>query len=416
MGDESIGDYRIQRLIGQGGMGKVYEAEERLSKRRVALKVLHPELAKSEEGRRLFLNEMEILAGLDDPHLVRSLSSFEADGQLVMVLELLAGETLRERLASVAPARLPVTETVRIGFAIASALRAAHEQERPVVHRDLKPENVMVCDDGKVKVMDFGIAKALTAVQKTHTQTVGTLAYMSPEQIDAKPAEPRSDLYALGLVLYEMLAGEPPFASASPRELLNLQCTAAPPAFPADVRRSIPRALERLVFQLLEKQPDQRPASAEAVLTTLEPFLPAEDERIAPIAATPATTARASRSPESRDVEQSGATNAPASKPAGAGQTPVSASGKRREAIERAAEAAEETSSTDTLALLDGPPKVRPEALASREIDGKIGLAIIVAVSLLSAGLGYACKRAGVGTGSSPVATATSTSTSTFVR
>jgi eukaryotic-like serine/threonine-protein kinase len=422
MGDESIGDYRIQRLIGQGGMGKVYEAEERLSKRRVALKVLHPELAKSEEGRRLFLNEMEILAGLDDPHLVRSLSSFEADGQLVMVLELLGGETLRETLSAVAPGRLPVTETVRIGFAIASALRAAHEQAHPVVHRDLKPENVMVCADGKIKVMDFGIAKALTAVQKTHTQTVGTLAYMSPEQIDAKPAEPRSDLYALGLVLYEMLAGEPPFASASPRELLNLQCTAAPPAFATDVRRGVPRAIERLVFQLLEKQPDQRPASASAVLAVLEPFLPAEDERIAAPSADesdavegkPPPAASEGGSPP-RSSRKAGTRPTPEPR-AESDETPANAGEKRRAALERAAE---EMDPTDTLALLDGPPKARGrDEVASREIDGKIGVAIIVAVSLVSAGIGYACKRAGVGSGGPPIATATATATSptNFVR
>lgn len=401
MGDETIGDYRIQRLIGQGGMGKVYEAEERLSKRRVALKVLHPELAKSEDGRRLFLNEMEILAGLDDPHLVRSLSSFEADGQLVMVLELLAGETLRDKLAGVAPARIPVTEAVRIAFAIASALRAAHERDRPVVHRDLKPENVMVCDDGKIKVMDFGIAKALTAVQKTHTQTVGTLAYMSPEQIDAKPAEPRSDLYALGLVLYEMLAGEPPFASASPRELLNLQCTAAPPPLASDVRRGIPRALERLVFQLLEKEPDQRPTSAEAVLGILEPFLPAEDERIAapPTSERPATP----QSRKATDATPVSATSARSTPHVTPQKTP---SEQRRAEIEQAAESA---SANDTLALLDAPRRPDRATLSAREIDGKIGLAIILAVSLLSAGVGYAFKRAGTFAASPPVATATST-------
>lgn len=386
---ELIGDYRIHRLLGQGGMGKVYEAEERLSKRRVALKVLHPELAKSDEGRRLFLNEMEILAGLESPHLVRSLSSFEADGQLVMVLELLDGQTLREVLDS---ARVPVTEAVRIVASVAKALIAAHGQTPPVIHRDLKPENVMLCHDGKVKVMDFGIAKAITAVQKTHTQTVGTLAYMSPEQIDARPAETRSDLYALGLVLYELLSGKPPFASASPRELLNLQCTAAPPPLEPDVRRGVPRGVQTLLFQLLEKDPEKRPASARSVLEALEPFLPAEDERLAP-----ATLPQASKAAEGERVPGRAGSKGPPGKGTPGGGTPKQSpspdDSPRRSAAAR--EKAPVGSRHDTLALLDDdvPPP--------REIPPRLGVAIIVVVSLVSAGLGYAAKRSG-SSGASP--------------
>jgi serine/threonine-protein kinase len=379
-----IGDYRILRLLGQGGMGKVYEAEERLSKRRVALKVLHPELANSDEGRRLFLNEMEILAGLDDPRLVRSLASFEAEGQLVMVLELLDGQTLREVLAG---GRLPVTEAVRIASAMASALVAAHGQSPPVVHRDLKPENVMVCHDGKVKVMDFGIAKALTAVQKTHTQTVGTLAYMSPEQIDAKPAEPRSDLYALGLVLYELLTGKPPFVSASPRELLNLQCTAEPPPLLADVRRGVPKTIERLLFQLLEKDPAARPASAVAVVEVLEPYLPADDERIAPVSRSAAAEKPATSA------------NVPVEEPSR--PTPVKPAARGRDA-ERRAELqrrdADHARPNDTLALLDDavPP--------SREISTRVSVGVIVLASLLAAVTGYAVKRGSTPPSAAPFA------------
>ncbi|MEO5727064.1 MAG: serine/threonine-protein kinase, partial [Byssovorax sp.] len=156
---EELGDYLVRRLIGEGGMGKVYEAEERLSKRRVALKVLHPELARSEQGRRLFQNEMQILAHLEHPNIVRSLASIEVAGELVMVLELLDGKTLRQVLH--AETRLPWGEAVRIVAAISGALAAAHGQEPPIIHRDLKPENIMVLSDGAVKVMDFGIAKVI---------------------------------------------------------------------------------------------------------------------------------------------------------------------------------------------------------------------------------------------------------------
>ncbi|HRI66475.1 MAG TPA: serine/threonine-protein kinase [Polyangium sp.] len=195
---EQFGDYHVRRLVGEGGMGKVYEGEEKLSKRRVALKVLHPELAKSDTGRKLFVNEMQILAHLEHPNIVRSLASIEANGQLAMVLEFLEGRTLRNVILE--DGRQPWGEAVRIVSAVAAALSAAHGQEPPIIHRDLKPENIMILKDGTVKVMDFGIAKMLQAMNQTNTQSVGTLQYMSPEQIDARTIDHRADLYALGLV------------------------------------------------------------------------------------------------------------------------------------------------------------------------------------------------------------------------
>jgi serine/threonine-protein kinase len=123
-----------------------------------------------------------------------------------------------------------------------------------------------------LKVMDFGIAKVLEGLHGTNTQSIGTLQYMSPEQIDARTIDPRSDLYSLGLIFYEMLAGAPPFSSASPRELLNLQCTAAPPPLDEAVRRGLPRGVEELLFAMLEKKPDARPPSAREVIDRLSPF------------------------------------------------------------------------------------------------------------------------------------------------
>src|ERR1700722_5542379 len=270
---ERIGEYEVLRMVGEGGMGKVYEAEERLSRRRVALKVLRPELTRSEEGRRLFLNEMQILASLEHPNVVRSLASCEVDGQLVLALEYLEGRTLREEL--VERGRLPWPEAVRVVVAIGEGLAAAHAHQPPIVHRDLKPENVMLVDGGHIKVMDFGVAKVPAAAQATNTQSVGTLQYMSPEQIDARTIDARSDLYALGLVLYECLAGAPPFRSASARELLNMQCTTAAPALPEEVRATLPGGIEEVLFALLEKAPDARPADAGEVLARLAPFVSA---------------------------------------------------------------------------------------------------------------------------------------------
>ena len=272
---DRIGEYIVVRMVGEGGMGKVYEAEERLSKRKVALKILRPELTKSEDGRRLFLNEMQILAHLEHPNVVRSLASFEADGQLVMVLEYLNGRTLREEMVN--RGKIPWHEALETIAKIADGLQVAHSQEPAIIHRDLKPENVMLTTDAAgdingLKVMDFGIAKVLAAAHATNTQSIGTLQYMSPEQIDARTIDARSDLYSLGLIFYELLSGKPPFSSASPRELLNLQCTATAPELDEDVRLGLPRGVETLLFKMIEKRPDSRPANAIEVAESLSPF------------------------------------------------------------------------------------------------------------------------------------------------
>ena len=275
MEQQRIGEYLVRRMLGEGGMGKVYEAEERLSGRRVALKVLRSELARSDEGRRLFLSEMQILAHLEHPNVVRSLASFEHEGQLVLVLEYLEGRTLRDELLR--RTRLGWIEAVEITCRVAEALDAAHRQDASIIHRDLKPENVMLTQSGGLKVMDFGIAKVLAAVHGTNTHSIGTLQYMSPEQIDARTIDPRSDLYSLGLLFYEMLSGDPPFNSPSPRELLNLQCTAEAPPLPEDVRKTLPRGVDALWRALMAKRPEDRPPSAREVLDRLAPFRSADD-------------------------------------------------------------------------------------------------------------------------------------------
>jgi serine/threonine-protein kinase len=356
---ERIGEYEVRRMVGEGGMGKVYEAEERLSKRRVALKVLRPELTKTEEGRRLFLNEMQILAHLEHPNVVRSLATCEVDGQLVMALEFLEGRTLREELVEVG--RLPWPEAVRIAVAIGEGLAAAHSHEPAIVHRDLKPENVMRIEGGHVKVMDFGVAKVLAHAQATNTQSVGTLQYMSPEQIDARTIDARSDLYSLGLVLYECLAGAPPFRSASARELLNMQCTAPAPELPEEVRSTLPGGIEEILFKMLEKSPDARPADAAEVLAKLAPFVSAG--------------ARSPRAITSHSRQKSPST--PSSRPGG--DTMVSTPAP---AIPRRA---------DTVELVE-------RATQPRQISTLVAVSLIVLLSIL-AGLTAYVLRLRVGTG-----------------
>jgi serine/threonine-protein kinase len=390
---EQLGEYLVRRLIGEGGMGKVYEGEERLTKRRVALKVLHKELARSEQGRRLFLNEMQILAHLEHPNIVRSLSSTEAAGELVMVLEYLDGRTLRTVLSE--SGKLPWQEAVRIASAVASALVAAHGQQPPIIHRDLKPENIMVLNDGTVKVMDFGIAKVIEALNQTNTQSVGTLQYMSPEQIDAHTIDHRSDLYCLGLVFYELLAGHPPFQSASPRQLLNLQCTSEPPPLPDEVRAGLPKGVEQLLFQLLEKAPEDRPYLAQDVIQRLEPFQVAAPtvSRTAPgVSARSAAAVTPHRAdlPSTADGRASGE-QARSAEGSAAKLTPSRAAGDDGDNDKKPGvrvEKAKEMLRADTIALVE-------QVGSKRDVPTKTAVGIIVALSLLAGVGAYIIKSFG---------------------
>jgi serine/threonine protein kinase len=240
-----FGDYLLHRQLGAGGMAFVYEGEELLSRRPVAVKVLRAELSADEPARRRFVNEMAILANFDHPHIVRCLACREIEGRLVMVLERLEGWTLREMLGQ--RVALPWQEALRYALQIAQALDAAHSRTPPVVHRDLKPENVMILPDGRVKVMDFGIAKVLQSFSHATSQSFGTPQYMSPEQIDARAVDARSDLFALGLLLWEMLAGRPPFEGTSPRMLMEKLCTEPTPRLPDRAREGLPFEVETLI-------------------------------------------------------------------------------------------------------------------------------------------------------------------------
>ncbi len=401
---EQMGEYLVRRLIGEGGMGKVYEAEERLSKRRVALKVLHAELSKSEHARRLFLNEMQILARVEHGNIVRSLASIEVNGELVMVLEYLDGRTLRRVLGE--RGRLAWTEAVGVVASTAAALVCAHSQSPPIIHRDLKPENIMVLSDGSIKVMDFGIAKVVEAMNQTNTQSVGTLQYMSPEQIDAHTIDHRSDLYCLGLILYELLEGKPPFVSNSPRQLLNLQCTAEPPALSDEVRRGLPKGVEELVYNLLEKAPEDRPYLAEDVVTRLEPFIPAGGTALG---AAPARSTQASPSPRARpSMGATGERTTPEARPSdpsARASTPDRSSGPARIAAPSAAPAGSAAAGptlpsegesadpapkqaikrADTIALLE-------KAERPRDVPTTVAIAIIVGLSIFAGLAAYATR------------------------
>jgi eukaryotic-like serine/threonine-protein kinase len=265
-------NYELDREIGRGGMGIVYKAKDKRLKRHVAVKLLPPELAFRGEIRSRFLKEAETAAQLSHPNIVPIYSVDERDGLVYFVMAFVDGENLGARLHS--RGRLDPTEARRIMKEVAEALAYAHE--RGVVHRDIKPDNILLCtdDDGRVMVTDFGIARAVTeGADSRLTATgmaIGTPAYMSPEQsMGEREIDGRSDLYALGVVGYQMLSGELPFNAPSTPALLVKQISERPT--PVDIHRpDAPPDLARAVMMLLEKEPANRFPTADALVVALD--------------------------------------------------------------------------------------------------------------------------------------------------
>jgi tRNA A-37 threonylcarbamoyl transferase component Bud32/tetratricopeptide (TPR) repeat protein len=261
--------YTIERELGGGGMSRVFVALETAFGRQVVVKVLPPELAAGLSADR-FRREIQLAARLQHPHIVPVLAAGEAGDVLYYTMPFVAGESLRSRLRRAG--ELPVPLALRLLTEVTRALAYAHRHG--VVHRDIKPENVLLADD-EAQVTDFGIAKALSASAEGGTLTsvglaIGTPAYMAPEQASADPSiDHRADLYSLGVVAYEMLAGHPPFAGRTPIQLLGAHATESPVPLSA-LRPGVPSQLADAVMRLLAKRPADRPQSAEEVLGMLE--------------------------------------------------------------------------------------------------------------------------------------------------
>jgi serine/threonine-protein kinase len=268
------GRYTVQAVLGRGGMGVVYAAVQHPVNRKVALKLIHRELGGERQIIDRFMQEMNLTAAIEHPHTVRLYDVGDLDGQPFITTEFLEGKTLREELARVG--RMPPARAVAIGLQIARALRGA--QAHGVVHRDLKPENIMLLDRygerDYVKVLDFGIARSLHrsgADFRTGTGAIiGTPAYMSPEQCEGKPVDGRSDLYTLGLIIYELCAGALPFPASPSIPAMLIAHVSQAPADLASRAPDVPPALARLVMSLLAKAPAERPADADAVIAALE--------------------------------------------------------------------------------------------------------------------------------------------------
>ncbi len=263
--EELSQSYHLEDELGSGGMAVVYLARDRKHDRRVAIKVIRPELLTSIAPKR-FAREVRITARLQHPHIVPLLESGMAGELPYYVTPYVEGESLRERIQQ--RGRLPVEEALQIARDVASALHYAHEQG--IVHRDIKPENILIANEQAV-VMDFGIARVFEGADETTLtesgSVVGTITYMSPEQLTAaRKIDGRTDIYSLGCVLYEMLAGWPPFLGAAPGDVIRKQIFERPEPLPTKV----PAAVRQAVMSALAKRPADRPQSVAEFVTALE--------------------------------------------------------------------------------------------------------------------------------------------------
>jgi eukaryotic-like serine/threonine-protein kinase len=271
-----LGDYEVKSLLGSGGMGEVYRARDSRLGRDVAIKVLPALLSADSERLRRFEQEARAAAALNHPNILAVFQMGTYEGAPYLVSELLEGETLRE---SIRRSRLPVRKAIDYGVQIARGLAAAHEKR--IVHRDLKPENLFVTKDGRVKILDFGLAKltqpqsssehsAVTLTEGTEAGTVmGTVGYMSPEQVRGQTADHRADIFAFGAILYEMLAGKRAFQKPTSPETMAAILNEDPPGI-SQVASNLPPALQRVVHRCLEKNPEQRFQSASDLAFALD--------------------------------------------------------------------------------------------------------------------------------------------------
>ena len=250
------GRYRVERRIARGGMATVYEALDTRLDRVVALKIMHPGLADDADFVSRFVREAKSAARLTDPHVVAVYDQGEDDGLVYLVMEFVPGRTVRDVLRQYG--RLSAEQALTIIDPVLQALEAAHRAG--FVHRDVKPENVLLTDDGRVKVADFGLARAISAATSTAATQgllIGTVAYLSPEQVERGIADARSDVYSAGILLYEMVTGSVPYAGETPLAVAYQHVNAEVPV-PSSIRGDVPAQIDALVGTATQRDPDNR--------------------------------------------------------------------------------------------------------------------------------------------------------------
>lgn len=264
--DDIVGSrYHIESQLGRGAMGVVYAAHDLRLERDVALKRMAEPGGKDYQLAMRFKQEAKALARLNHPHIVQVYDVIADGGFTWIAMELIDGEELADRIRK--EGALPTAEVLRLGMQLASAMAYAHD--RGVIHRDFKPANVIIDATGNAKIMDFGMARLAHQSGYTVSGTIlGSPAYMSPEQGEGKPADARSDIYALGMTLYEMVTGRVPFEGDTMVAVLVQHATTAPPA-PEELNPSVPAGLSRLILDMIAKLPGDRPASMSQVAERL---------------------------------------------------------------------------------------------------------------------------------------------------
>jgi eukaryotic-like serine/threonine-protein kinase len=289
------GRYRIDALIGRGGMSDVYRGMDVVLQRQVAIKILTD---RSEDLRKRFLREAQSMARLNHPNIVGVYDAAQNDGVSYIVMELVQGRTL----ATISPSELTVHTALRYILELCEALAFAHENN--VVHRDVKPANIMVVANGAIKVMDFGLSRRTSEMSSVTNagEIVGTIAYLSPERFLGKIADARSDLYSVGVVMYEVFTGTVPFKNESDDLVAVIFAHVnEPPAALRTINPAVPAPIERIVLRLLEKDPERRYASAREVIVDIRTLLGLNAPGEAPSSAVGVATAMGPR-PQQQSV------------------------------------------------------------------------------------------------------------------
>jgi len=260
-----VGEYEVLALIGSGGMGRVYKVRNIISNREEAMKILLPDFAKDPELAARFMAEIRTLAGLEHPNIAQLRTAFQVENQFVMVMEYVEGTSLDK----LAPQLQGSLDTV-LDYAMQVLAALSYAHGRGVTHRDIKPANIMITSHGVVKLMDFGIAKSTTDMNLTRPgTTMGSIYYMSPEQVRGGTVDARSDIYSFGITLYEMLTGRKPFEAETSYTVLNAQVNEMPTA-PAQVNAAIPMSLSGIVMHAMAKNPAERFQTAEEFRRALD--------------------------------------------------------------------------------------------------------------------------------------------------
>ncbi|HEU4867295.1 MAG TPA: Stk1 family PASTA domain-containing Ser/Thr kinase [Actinomycetota bacterium] len=289
------GRYEVKGSIASGGMAEVFVARDSMLDRLVALKLMHPEFARNEAFIERFRREAQAAASLNDPRIVAIYDWGSDAGTYFIVMEYVEGNTLAEIIKASGP--LPISKATKIAIDVLGGLHLAHL--KGIVHRDVKPANIAITVGGQIKVMDFGIARAAHDGAMTVTQTgmvIGTASYFSPEQAQGKPVDARSDIYSVGIVLYEMLTGVVPFKGESPVAVAYKHVT-EDPAPPRSLAEDIPPALEAVVMKAISKNPDNRYQTALEMCRDLERVLRGEQVEATPLMSSSERTAMMGAAP-----------------------------------------------------------------------------------------------------------------------